>query len=257
MQAPASDVKLLWTGGWDSTFRLLQLLLVCRVSVQPYYLEDATRPSTATELETMRRITARLHAEHPDTAGLLRETCLAPVSAIDDDPEIDAALRAIRKRSYIGDQYAWLPAFCRQHDIHDMELGIHIDDKVQALVTPYAQEIEHPPGLRNIRVNPEYADTPEFVLFGDFRFPLFEVDKVEMGEQAAAAGWGDIMEMTWFCHSPANGKPCGICPPCVYTIEEGLARRIPRSRRVLSFFYRNLLMPVKLGIRNLRAASAG
>lgn len=37
-----------------------------------------------------------------------------------------------------------------------------------------------------------------------------------------------IMEETWFCHTPYNGKPCGICNPCKYTKEEGLGRRVPK-----------------------------
>lgn len=35
---------LLWTGGWDSTFRVLQLLLCSRDAVQPHYIIDPERP---------------------------------------------------------------------------------------------------------------------------------------------------------------------------------------------------------------------
>ena len=41
-RATARAVKLLWTGGWDSTFRLLQLLLLYEKKVQPYYIIDPT-----------------------------------------------------------------------------------------------------------------------------------------------------------------------------------------------------------------------
>jgi NAD(P)-dependent dehydrogenase (short-subunit alcohol dehydrogenase family) len=61
--------------------------------------------------------------------------------------------------------------------------------------------------------------------------------------------WHRLMDMTWFCHRPVNGKPCGACAPCVYTIEEGLAWRVPRSRRMLSFFYRKLALPLKPPLR--------
>lgn len=53
-------------------------------------------------------------------------------------------------------------------------------------------------------------------------------------------GFDDIMEETWFCHTPTkDGKPCGMCNPCKYTREEGLGRRGPnpslyrRTRRFL------------------------
>src|SRR5688572_33020809 len=39
----AAPVALLWTGGWDSTFRLLMLLLVERRAVQSYYIVDRLR----------------------------------------------------------------------------------------------------------------------------------------------------------------------------------------------------------------------
>jgi hypothetical protein len=49
-------VNLLWSGGWDSTFRLLELILVRRRPVKPYYVIDSQRMSTGVELERRDRI---------------------------------------------------------------------------------------------------------------------------------------------------------------------------------------------------------
>lgn len=250
--ADSPCANLLWTGGWDSTFRLLELLLLHRVQVVPHYLKDPTRASTQTELSTMARIGDHLREMYPQTRALLQPLRIAEVGDVAEDPEIAAALQEIRKRVFIGSQYAWLPAFCKQNGVVDMELGVHIDDKVQALVRPFAMEFEHPAGYRSIRVDPRHADSAEFRLFRYFGFPLFHLDKVRMGQRADAEGWGAIMDMTWFCHSPAHGRPCGICAPCVYTIEEGLAHRIPDSRRALSFFYRRIALPFKEPLRQMR-----
>ncbi len=247
-------MNLLWTGGWDSTFRLLQLLLVHRVPVVPWYLEDPTRASTRIELQTMSRIAAHLRDAFVHTGALLQPIRIATVTDVVEDADIAAALREVRRRSYIGSQYAWLPAFCKQHGIDDIELGVHVDDKVQALVRPYAMEFDHPAGYRSVRVDPSHAATPEYRLFRYFSFPLFHVDKLGIDREADAQGWGGIMDMTWFCHTPVRGRPCGLCAPCVYTIEEGLARRVPPSRRVLSFFYRRLALPLKHPLRQLRAS---
>src|SRR5687768_11723013 len=104
--APAGPcVNLLWTGGWDSTFRLLQLLLLHRVPVIPHYLEDPTRASTQIELQTMRRISDHLHAAYPHTRELLRPMRVSAVADISEDAEITDALREIRKRTYLGSQY--------------------------------------------------------------------------------------------------------------------------------------------------------
>lgn len=249
-----AGVNLFWTGGWDSTFRLLQLLLHHRVPVTPWYLRDPTRASTRMELQAMARIGRCLRRAHPHVRALLRPLRLAAVDEVPEDPEITAALRDIRTRSYIGDQYRWLPAFCKQHRIADMELGVHVDDKVQALLRPFAVQFEHPAGFRSMRVDPRITGTPEFALFRYFSFPLFHVDKLGIAARSDAEGWGGVMQLTWFCHAPVGGAPCGLCAPCVYTMEEGLAYRVPAPRRALSFLYRHLALPLKAPLRQLRAS---
>lgn len=260
MDVTAANVpcaNLLWTGGWDSTFRLLQLLLLHRAPVVPYYLEDPTRASTRTELRTMARIVDHVHEAWPHTRELLQPLRLARVEDVAIDPRIDDALHAIRKRVFIGSQYGWLPAFCEQHRIDDMELGVHVDDKVQALLRGLVMEVEHPCGYRSVRVDPRHVASAEYRLFHRFSFPLFGIDKVGIGREAQAQGWGEVMEMTWFCHAPVHGKPCGICAPCLYTIEEGLAYRVPRSRRALSLLYRRVALPLKGPLRQMRALVRG
>ncbi|MCL1636059.1 hypothetical protein M2650_15650 [Luteimonas sp. SX5] len=261
MDAPrataASPVRLLWTGGWDSTFRLLQLLLLHRVEVAPIYLQDATRASTRIELDTIARIGDRLRKQYPHTRALLQPLLIAEAADVADDEDIADALRDVRKRVYIGNQYAWLSSFCKRNGIHDVELCVHVDDKVQTLLHAFVAETEHPAGYRTVRVDPKHAGTAEFELFRYFSFPVFRIDKLDMARQADAEGWSPLMDMTWFCHTPSRGRPCGLCGPCVYTIEEGLAHRVPASRRALSFFYRRLALPLKGPLRQARAALRG
>ena len=53
-------IKILWTGGWDSTFQLLRLLFLDKQPVEPYYLIDEERPSTGIELLALRSSMAGL-----------------------------------------------------------------------------------------------------------------------------------------------------------------------------------------------------
>jgi hypothetical protein len=254
--SPVADdegVRLLWTSGWDSTFQLLRLLLKHRQAVTPYYLEDPTRPSTATELRTLQRITDALHARYPHTRGLLRPLRRYRVADLDHDADIADALRAVRRSMYIGSQYAWLPQFCRQHGIDGIELSVHVDDKVQALLSSKVDAFEQAGTYRSFRLGERHYGTPEYTLFRYFSFPLFPIDKRAMRDEAAREGWSGLMEMTWFCHRPLRGRPCGACAPCVYTIEEGLAWRVPRTRRALSFVYRTLALPLKPPLRSALA----
>lgn len=50
-----------------------------------------------------------------------------------------------------------------------------------------------------------------------------------MKSWAEDRGLMEIMNLTWFCHNPMNGKPCGQCNPCKYTIEEGLTYRFDEA----------------------------
>lgn len=249
-EAHADDgVRLLWTSGWDSTFQLLRLLLLHRLPVTPYYLEDDTRASTATELEAIARITEALHAQYPHTRALLRPLRRFRVAELEPDAAIAGALRDVRTRMYIGSQYAWLPMFCKQQGVDGIEMSVHVDDKVQALLSSRVVAFEQAGTYRSVRVAPGHAATPEYALFRYFSFPLFSIHKRAMDREARLAGWGPLMEMTWFCHRPLRGKPCGVCAPCVYTIEEGLAWRVPRTRRALSFVYRLFARPLKPPLR--------
>lgn len=242
-------VAVLWTGGWDSTFQVLRLLLKHRLPVLPYYLEDETRASTAVELETLRLISEALRRDHPHVCRLLRPLRRFRVADVPPDASLLRALREVRRRSYIGSQYAWLPAFCKRHGFSDIELSVHVDDKVQALLSPMVSDFQQAGSYRSFRVDDRYADRPEHTLFRYFSFPLFAIDKRAMQDEAAREGWSDYMHMTWFCHRPWRGQPCGACAPCVYAIEEGMAWRVPRQRRALTWLYRKLALPLKPPLR--------
>ena len=86
----AAMTPLLWTGGWDSTYRLLSLLLGEERAVQPYYILDnpRSRPAVPAEREAMRRIRQRLLYRHPEAAVRLADTIECPVTAIAADQEI-------------------------------------------------------------------------------------------------------------------------------------------------------------------------
>jgi hypothetical protein len=106
-----------------------------------------------------------------------------------------------------------------------MELSIHRDDKARELLAGLID------GSRE-RLDPAYRGDSRYELFRCFRLPLFDTTKREMRAQAREAGFDEIMRLTWFCHRPRRGQPCGTCNPCIYTIEEGLAERVPLAGRI-------------------------
>jgi len=224
----AATTPLLWTGGWDSTFRLLWLVLREQRQVQPYYIVDSLkhRPAVPEERAAMERIRQRLAERYPDAAVRLSDTIECGLEDIDEDTETFRYYERCLATGFIGGQYEWLARYCRQNDIADMELSIHRDDKARKLL---AHLID--PAARD-RLDPRFAGDFRYELFKSFHFPLFDMTKRHMQAEARLAGFDDLMKLTWFCHRPRNGAPCGTCNPCIYTIEEGLAERVPLSGRV-------------------------
>jgi hypothetical protein len=216
--------KLFWTGGWDSTFRLLQLLLVQQRAVQPYYVIDRLkrRPAVPAERQAMSRIRELLDERYPDASARLHPTTECPYADIAANAQITNAFERCLTFGFVGGQYEWLARFCAEHAIGDMELSIHRDDKARELIKDLID-------ASRMRLDDAFAADPRYQVFKYFRFPLFDTTKEQMRDGARAAGFEEFMQLTWFCHRPVKGEPCGVCNPCIYTIEEGLGDRVPAA----------------------------
>lgn len=236
-------VDLLWTSGWDSTFRLLDLVLGKRCPVQPYYVFDRDRGSSPIEIETQDAIRAALAGKDPEAAALIRPTRVFDRHALAEDEEVAEAFRRLKDRSRIGYQYDFLAKLAKSHGLRELELAVHRDDK---LFVHLAGKVEETEGVW--RVAPDAGEELKHLRY--FRFPLLMMTKRQMEEQAGAGGFLDLMQLTWFCHHPVNSRPCGSCNPCKSTIEEGFGWRVPWPRRVRSV----LLRPVRPLVRAIREA---
>lgn len=244
--------QILWTGGWDSTFQLLQLVR-CRRHVTPHYIIDEDRESTGVELLTMRDIKAALFSRFEHARALLGPTEFHSRFDIPPDPVISDAFQRIRGRQFIGEQYDWLARLCAWREINELQLCIHKDDKAEAVVRRLVEECEEDCGT-TCRIAPQHSGTDEFQLFRRYTFPVLYLTKRAMESIAAEQGLSSIMAMTWFCHRPRRRKPCGSCNPCIYTVEEGLGWRIPRGRRMLHRVTSALKIPTRILRRLLTSA---
>jgi hypothetical protein len=231
MTEQASGIRLLWTAGWDSTYRLLDALLVRGKAVQPYYLVDPGRPSTPNELRAMEQIAIAIAARDRAAAARLARPVVTSVADLRPDDRTTARFERLRARSHLGGQYDWLARFAAQHGLDDLELAIHRDDKAAAFLQQHVvREAGRGDPYHRLRDAPPDDDLR---IFERFRFPVFDMTKRDMQRAARLGGFEGLMELTWFCHIPtADGRPCGRCNPCRYTIEEGLAWRIPLRTRL-------------------------
>jgi hypothetical protein len=224
----SAPVHLLWTSGWDSTFRLLQLLHDTSAVIQPWYVLDESRGSTGTELRAMRTIRDAIREHEPAWAERILPTQFRALSEIPRDPEKAAMYHRLKRRMRLGTQYNWLSCLATHEGLDGLELGVW--GPVGGIETNL-ERIETPQGT-TVRLAKE-LDDPNVELFRPFGFPLQGWTKVGMQRRAVEAGFAHILEMTWFCFRPRRGRPCGRCRPCQVALKEGMGRRMPRLSRVL------------------------
>lgn len=239
------NVNLLWTGGWDSTFQLLQLLIIQRRPVTPFYLIDADRRSTGLELRTIARIKARLLREYPYVSDLLEPTQYFAMSDVSPNGEITDAHEAIARVAFMPTQYEWLARFCKELGITDMQLCVHSERRHHDTHFDFGGCIsECADGVHRVEQGP--STVHEHRALGCFSFPIITHTKVEMSDIAKEQGLTEIMGMTWFCRSPRKKMtPCGRCGPCIQAIEEGVGWRIPMRGRAAAVLQRSINLPLR------------
>ena len=220
-----------WTGGWDSTFRVLYLLLELHETVQPHYIVDPSRKSKERELSTMRQIRTETISKHPETENRFLPLIVTDRDAVEPDEEITRYYRIFSRRTNTGSQYDWLCRYAKHFSGGPLELCLersdygnifHALDRCGDLV-PVSEKDDHYFVLK------EHISRPEFRIFHSVRFPIIDRTKLDIAKLSEQYGFADLMDLTWFCHNPnPDGTPCGICHPCQQTREDGLDWRVPK-----------------------------
>jgi len=225
---------LFWSGGWDSTFRLLQLLLLERKKVKPYYIIDFDRKSANLEIKAMEKIKNHLFHKYPESRNLLLPTVYTKKEDITPDEEIFIAWRNIKNKRHIGAQYKWLASFCKEQKIKDIELCIDKSTNKNNFDKTLTFHLTKNPVSENYQI-----------IFHFFSLPLIHTSKKEIAKISNAHNWTSILEETWFCHRPFyiplyGLLPCGGCNPCLFTIEEGFGHKLPLFSRVFGKSVKNI-----------------
>jgi len=235
MTSRTSLVHLFWTGGWDSTFRLLHLLIKKGRMVQPHYLIDADRRSTGEELLARDKIKEKLFACFPETESLLLPTIFFDNTELPDMPDVTESYRRLRLHYWIGSQYEWMAKYCIMRNLCDMEMCVHAGVMAEGLLDPLVIRAQTA-NDRYYIMDPRYRSTDEYKVFGHYHFPFYDISKEKMGNIAWGYGWQDMMDLTWFCHRPLpNHIPCGRCPPCDLVMRSGMTWRMPLVSKIMYY----------------------
>lgn len=229
--------NLFWTGGLDSTFRLVQLVLLHDVKVQPFYIIDTSRKSTLLELVTMNKIKELLLKKKPKINELLLPTIFKEKNDINRNKGITESYYRINEMHKFGIQYEWLARYCAEESLDNVEISLEMtlnseDLVIRNIIGNDIQLIETQYGSY-YTLNKVVKDKDISNVFGHFKFPLFDYTKLNKICESQKNGFDDVINLTWFCHSPTRkGKPCGKCDPCQSAYKEGLTWRLPISAKL-------------------------
>ena len=229
-------VKLLWSGGWDSTFRLLQLLLIEKKVVKPYYLIDPHRESFAVEINTMREIKNKLFERFPETQDRLLPTYICEIYDVKENPAITKHFQAIQEKYAFGAQYEWLAKFADEHKLYNIEMSWeqrrHLPAK-REIILPVVYPSKHP----DVKIDPDIYE-----IFKFYTFPVSNIYKKDMMHIAKKSGFYDLMQLTWSCHRPTwRRRPCGLCVPCRDVMETKMGHRLPFISKVKYYIFKPII----------------
>jgi len=231
-------IYLCWTGGFDSTFRLIQLLIDERRIVQPIYISAnivdgyflsgslASRKNKQNEIKSMNKIRTLLNKKYPFT-----KQTLLPTKYINDiklNKEYLTATRNIYFSKFgvlsplLNQQFGYFSRPLNQYGIlsmysQNLEYPIEIcveqcNTGLDLLTKQYRIGIAH--NCRLIENKPN-----NLRIFDKFRFPIVHLTKQQMLIIAKKNKYDDILKYSWSCWFPLkNGKPCGKCDMCVHRI---------------------------------------
>jgi hypothetical protein len=238
MMTQDKPVNLLWTSGWDSTFRLLELIIMKKKVVQTYYLIDHNRQSLRQEIMAMKKIKEALFSKYPETRTLLLPTKFYAVIDLQPNIEISQTFKHLSSMARLGNQYEWIALFAQQHGFDNLEMSALANLKSKEGLSFFFMG-----NTEKVLIDGEYTytirkDTPPYPLFKYYRFPIIGLSKVEMGEIAKNNGFYDILLNSWFCLYPTkDGQPCGKCKPCEIAIKDKLSFRLPLRARLVNQYY--------------------
>ena len=223
-----------WTGGYDSTFRICQLLLLENKIVQPIYImcgntdddvklfdsigffgvsNQAKRNNVDVEKKKMFEIRLELNKQYPEYTNRLLPTWY--IINLQKNIEVSNKYRNIHR--YLGffsrdiTQYERMARFSLEMNL-PMEIcvescGTGMDKATEKVRIGIGDSCRVP--IEHIPIN--YID---MIIFRNLRFPIVHLTKEDMKMISLKNGFYSILKMSWSCWFPINGNPCGECKMC-------------------------------------------
>lgn len=251
------EVHILWTGGLDSTFRVVELSQTDCV-IHPHYIIITGRGTVENELKAISEITTILNSDKRTRAKLLPvETFL--MSELETYADIQSAWELLHKtKGFNSTQYPLLARYARQKKLK-LEMGIQFSEIGSVVVViddSYLMDCPENDDVMMIDPDKGSQEWASFTLFKDFLFPksLYHKTKGEEIEELKNLGYDKVLKKVWTCFHPVFGMPCGHCFPCKSARKEGAGMMVPFTGYILGglrLYYGKLLKNTKKLLRRL------
>jgi hypothetical protein len=223
--------NIFWTGGFDSTFRLLQLIEDTTVSeIYLYFISlvidnvetsDVRRMSISYELETMKLILDSI-----DKSKIKQFTIIGKP----EDLLYYTFQFPYQFMNYIGKDKIEYSDINKVYFFDLYVSGIVLRPITQwGAITEILDELDISAEICLEKGGGIWSRISKFVIDGKIQFgkmrslsaflryqiPLFDVDREFMLDISKEMEWNSILELTWSCWYPKNNEQCGKCFTCV------------------------------------------
>ena len=203
-------INLLWTGGWDSTFRLLCALIIEKQKINLFYIYFHNRKSRDVEVRQMKKIIKKIKKFYPELADNLSDITIVSDKILPHNKKIDNYYESLISKYHVGKQYRWLAAFAESREEEYFEAAIakyhNRENSISAVLLKNTNGIGPDCKLK------ERVSDKDLLLFRKFKLPTLHLTKPEMEKIARENGFMNILDYIWFCHRPRfKYIPCGKC----------------------------------------------
>ncbi len=225
--------NIMWTGGLDSTYTMA-VYSRYEIEIQPYYLKHGRR-SEKYELSAMEEL-EKILVSHEGTKAKILPLIVIEETDIPRDRDIEEAYGRLKKEGSLGSQYDWIARYARHHQVEGLYYSpvkpLSDSSKFRACIESNGGILQetNSVGRRVFTIDREKSTDDLKQIFGDFNLSeTYDMTKQEEEKALREMGFTDLMEKTWFCHTPVLGHPCGYCHPCETTIEAGQTWRFTKQ----------------------------
>lgn len=228
--------NLLFTGGFDSTFRLCQLSRMEGVEVQPvYHCFSPARSNEKNEIHAQDTILSMLR-KRKDTKAVLLNPIRVHEYDLPEAPDLDEAFQKwrpfpetpgqIRCISKLSRLFPHLEYCIEGATLETRKQGIKYGKTRRFLTAHGFRFLDHEDGSTSFKCS--HADSGLDLLWGGFRFPIFQISETDMLPFIHKYHYEDVFEHTWTCDF-GDKEPCGVCHNCETKWASGLPDFFPKA----------------------------